>query len=93
MPDKPPTGDDKACTMALHSVKVPSWDGVAWKEWPIELYRAGSICSSIRSMMPARLMSAVVLNLTLLRFAQDNADMLASCDTLLDGAGDDAMTL
>ena len=44
-------------------------------------------------MMPAKLMRHVVLNLTLLRFAQDNADMLASCDILLDGAVDDAMTL
>ena len=59
----------------------------------MELYRAGSICSSIRSMMPARLMRAVVLNLTLLRFAQGDADMLASGDALLDGAGDDVMTL
>jgi hypothetical protein len=54
----------------------------------MKLYRAGSICSSMRSIMPARLMRAVVLHLLLLRFAQDSGDILASLDTLFDGNND-----
>ena len=54
----------------------------------MKLYRAGSICSSMRSIMPARLMRAVVLNLLLVRFAQDSGDILASLDTLFDGNND-----
>ena len=57
----------------------------------MKLYRAGSICSSMRSIMPARLMRAVVLNLLHVRFAQDSGDMLASLDTLFDGSNDGAV--
>ncbi len=42
----------------------------------------------MRSIMPARLMRAVVLNLLLVRFAQDSGDILASLDTLFDGNND-----
>ncbi len=38
--------------------------------------------------MPARLMRAVVLNLLLVRLAQDSGDILASLDTLFDGNSD-----
>ncbi len=41
--------------------------------------------------MPARLMRAVVLNLLLVRFAQDSGDMLASLDTLFEGNNDGAV--
>jgi hypothetical protein len=45
----------------------------------------------MRSIMPARLMRAVVLNLLLVRFAQDSGDMLASLDTLFEGNNDGAV--
>ncbi len=57
----------------------------------MKLYRAGSICSSMRSIMPARLTRAVVLNLLLVRFAQDSGDILASLDTRFDDNNDGAV--
>ena len=49
----------------------------------MKLYRAGSICSSIRSIMPAKLIRTVVLNLSFVRLAQDKGDIVASVEIRL----------
>ena len=40
----PDRGDDMVCTRALHSVSVPSWEGVAFRDAPTNRYTAGSTC-------------------------------------------------
>ena len=59
-PNTPPMGDVMACIRARDSVSAPSWEGVASKVRPMKLYTAGRICSSVRSMMIARLVHTAV---------------------------------
>ena len=39
-PNKPPRGDERACTSALVSMMLPSCAGVAFSDCPINLYAA-----------------------------------------------------
>jgi len=63
LPAIPPNGEEKACTNARLRVRYPSWVGVAVKAFPISLYTAGKICSSMRSITLARFSSTVVHSL------------------------------
>lgn len=60
----------------------------------MKLYSAGSICSSMRSTIPARLISTVVWNLWVFMYSQDNGERFASLATLFTPAsGDKDMSL